>query len=154
MYLSRNRNCSKVHWSKQVRCRRLATGRAGRLCLAANTPLPLLPIHLDFILHKDLQKCFIFVFLCLHFYISASSSSDGVYKQIPRKSDFWDNLSRNFVFFSGAYCVYWCLYESQYVILMILSDCPTDTYIGHSSFCIVLLMEPRPLFIRVRDGSI
>ena len=73
-----NRNCSKVHWSKQVRCRRLATGRAGRLWLAANTPLPLLPIHLDFILHKDLQKCFIFVFLCLHFYISASSSSDGV----------------------------------------------------------------------------
>ena len=32
-YLSRNRNCSKVHWSKQVRCRRLATGRAGRSLL-------------------------------------------------------------------------------------------------------------------------
>ena len=39
MYLSRNRNCSKVHWSKQVRCRRLATGRAGRLSLAT-LPLP------------------------------------------------------------------------------------------------------------------
>ena len=33
-----NRNCSKVHWSKQVRCRRLATGRGGRLSLAPYTP--------------------------------------------------------------------------------------------------------------------
>ena len=75
--------------------------------------------------------------------------------QVPWKSLFWDNSSKNLVFCCcGAYCVYWCLYESQYVILMILSDCPTDTYIGHSSFCIVFLMEPRPLFIRVRDGSI
>ena len=60
----------------------------------------------------------------------------------------------NLFIFWEAYCVHWCLNESQYVILMILSDCPTDTYIGYSSFCIVFLMEPRPLFIRVRDGSV
>ena len=57
------------------------------------------------------------------------------------------------VYIGEAYCCYEG-YESQSVILMILSDCPTDTYIGHSSFCIVFLMEPRPLFIRVRDGSV
>ena len=33
-------------------------------------------------------------------------------------------------------------YESQSVILKILSHCPTDTYIEHLSFCLVFLMEP------------
>lgn len=103
IYLSRNRNCSKVHWSKQVRCRRLATGRAGRLCLAANTPLPFLPIHLDFILHQDLPKCFIVVFLSLHFYISVPSSSYGVFinaMKIPLLRQF-----EKIIYFCGAYCV-------------------------------------------------
>ena len=57
------------------------------------------------------------------------------------------------VYIGEAYCCCYGGYKSQSVILMILSDCPTDTYIGHSSFCIVSLMEPRPLFIRIRDGS-
>ena len=41
----------------------------------AQHPLPLLPIHLDFILRQHLQRCFIFIFLCLHFCISAPPSS-------------------------------------------------------------------------------
>ena len=131
--------------AKQVRCRRLATGRAGRLSLAPKPPAA--PTHsLGFYSPPGFAQIFYFqISISLHFYISA------LHAVMPWKSHFWEHYL--FILWE-AYCVHWCLYESQYVILMILSDCPTDTYIGDSSFRLVFLMEPRPLFIRVRDGSV